>query len=92
MDREIIENFNPSDPRTEGEEYLMDNFSTSPRFKGWTIFEQPHINSMKPDFILLHPHKGIIIIEVKDWNLSYETYENGVIFVEKMVKELRKIQ
>lgn len=77
MDREIIENFNPSDPRTEGEEYLMDNFSTSPRFKGWTIFEQPHINSMKPDFILLHPDKGIIIIEVKDWNLSSETYENG---------------
>lgn len=69
MDREIIENFNPSDPRTEGEKYLMDNFSTSPRFNGWTIFEQPHINSMKPDFILLHPHKGIIIIEVKDWNL-----------------------
>ncbi|TGY46370.1 nuclease-related domain-containing DEAD/DEAH box helicase [Clostridium perfringens] len=77
MDREIIENFNPSDPRTEGEEYLMDNFSTSSRFKGWTIFEQPHINSMKPDFILLHPDKGIIIIEVKDWNLSSETYENG---------------
>ena len=28
--------------------------SKSPRFKGWTIFEQPHINSMKPDFILFH--------------------------------------
>lgn len=77
MDREIIENFNSSDPRTEGEEYLLNKFKTSPRFKGWTIFEQPHINSMKPDFILLHPDKGIIIIEVKDWNLSSETYENG---------------
>ncbi|HFE9701200.1 TPA: NERD domain-containing protein [Clostridium perfringens] len=77
MDREIIENFNSSDPITEGEEYLLNKFKTSPRFKGWTIFEQPHINSMKPDFILLHSDKGIIIIEVKDWNLSSETYENG---------------
>lgn len=39
MDREIIENFNPLDPRTEGEEYLLSYFTTSPRFKGWTIFE-----------------------------------------------------
>ena len=77
MDREIIENFNPLDPRTEGEEYLLSHFISSPRFKGWTIFEQPHINSMKPDFILLNPDKGIIIIEVKDWNLSSDIYENG---------------
>ena len=41
MDREIIENFNSSDPITEGEEYLLNKFKTSPRFKGWTIFEQP---------------------------------------------------
>ena len=77
MDREIIENFNSLDTRTEGEEYLLNIFSTSPRFKGWTIFEQPHINSMKPDFILLNPDKGIIIIEVKDWNLSSNVYEDG---------------
>lgn len=77
MDREIIENINPLDPRTKGEEYLLTHFSNSPRFKGWTIFEQPHINSMKPDFILLHPEKGIIIIEVKDWDLSSEIYING---------------
>lgn len=77
MDREIIENLNALDHRTEGEEYLLNHFKNSPRFKGWTIFEQPHINSMKPDFILLHPKKGIIIIEVKDWNLSSLKYENG---------------
>lgn len=75
MDREIIENFNQSDPRTDGEEYLLNHFKISPRFKGWIIFEQPHINSMKPDFILLHPEKGIIIIEVKDWDLSSKVYE-----------------
>lgn len=32
---------------------------------------------MKPDFILLNPDKGIIIIEVKNWNLSSDVYENG---------------
>lgn len=77
IDREIIENFNPLDPRTEGEEYLLRHFTTSPRFRGWIIFEQPYINSMKPDFILLNPDKGIIIIEVKDWDLSSCAYEKG---------------
>lgn len=77
MSVEIFENFNPNDPRTEGEKYLLDVFSSSPRFDGWMIFEQPHINSMKPDFILLHPERGIVIIEVKDWNLNLDTYESG---------------
>ncbi|MGL4655583.1 MAG: NERD domain-containing protein [Sarcina sp.] len=76
MDREIIYSFNQLDPRTEGETYLLNKFESSHRFRGWTIFEQPHINSMKPDFILLHPNKGIVIIEVKDWDLSSGVYED----------------
>lgn len=77
MGGEVIEKINPLDPRTNGEEYLLSHFANSSRFEGWTIFEEPHINSMKPDFILLHPEKGIIILEVKDWDLSHETYING---------------
>lgn len=77
MAAEIYESFNPNDPRTNGEQYLLNFFSNSPRFNGWTVFEQPHINSMKPDFVLLHPQRGIIIIEVKDWNLESNVYENG---------------
>ncbi|WP_078544717.1 nuclease-related domain-containing DEAD/DEAH box helicase [Litchfieldia alkalitelluris] len=77
MTTEIFESFNKNDPRTKGEQYLLDCFRTSPRFDGWMIFEQPHINSMKPDFVLLHPKRGIIIIEVKDWNLDSDVYENG---------------
>ena len=64
MDREVIENFNPLDPRTEVKGYLLNKLSKSPRFKGWTIFEQPHINSMKPDFILLHEERRILIVEM----------------------------
>jgi hypothetical protein len=77
MSAEIFENINPNDPRTNGEQYLIDVFKNSPRFKNWVIFEQPHINSMKPDFVLLHPQRGIIIVEVKDWNVNSDVYVNG---------------
>ena len=73
----IFENINPIDKRTEGEEKLLNVLKYSPRFDGWTVFEQPHIDSMKPDFILLHPKKGVIIIEVKDWNLNLDIYKSG---------------
>lgn len=75
MPATIIENYNSNDPRTEGENYLLEVFRTTTRFEGWTVFEQPHINSMKPDFILTHPQKGILIIEVKDWNLNSKVYD-----------------
>lgn len=77
MRAEIFENFNSNDPRTNGEQYLLNFFSNSSRFNGWMVFEQPHVNSMKPDFVLLHPQRGIIIIEVKDWNLNSNVYESG---------------
>ncbi|WP_226536265.1 nuclease-related domain-containing DEAD/DEAH box helicase [Fictibacillus halophilus] len=90
MYAEIFENFNPNDPRTNGEQYLLDTFKRSPRFQGWKIFEQPHINSMKPDYILLHPERGIIIIEVKDWNLSSNVYESGGFIRGTNGKRLKK--
>ena len=77
MSAVIFEKINPRDKRTEGEEKLLNVLKNCPRFDGWTVFEQPHIDSIKPDFILLHPKKGIIIIEVKDWNLRLGTYESG---------------
>lgn len=77
MPAEVFENINPNDPRTEGEEKLLDFFRNSKRFDGWKVFEQVHINSMKPDFILLHPERGIIVIEVKDWKLNSSVYVNG---------------
>lgn len=77
MSAVIFEKINPRDKRTEGEEKLLNVLKNCPRFDGWTVFEQPHIDSIKPDFILLHPKKGIIIIEVKDWNLCLGTYESG---------------
>ncbi|WP_455542002.1 NERD domain-containing protein [Intestinibacter sp.] len=73
----VFEKDNPRDGRTEGEEKLLNILKNSERFEGWTVFEQPHINAVKPDFVLLHPKKGVIIIEVKDWNLNSNTYESN---------------
>ena len=70
----IIENPNPRETLTDGEKYLIEMLSKIDRFKEWTLYVQPFINSMHPDFILMHREKGIIIIEVKDWNLHLPIY------------------
>ncbi|MFE6168451.1 NERD domain-containing protein [Viridibacillus arvi] len=70
----IIENPNPREPLTDGEKYLINTLSKIDCFNGWTLFVQPFINSMHPDFILTHREKGVIIIEVKDWHLKPPSY------------------
>ena len=61
-------------PLTEGEQevfdYLNDNLPV-----GWEIYIQPHMNGLRPDFVLLHEHAGIVVVEVKDWNLKAMEYE-----------------
>lgn len=37
---------------------------------GWEIYVQPHLNGLRPDFVVLHPRIGIGVFEVKDWNLD----------------------
>jgi hypothetical protein len=34
----------------------------------WSIFVQPRLAMAQPDFVVVHPEKGVWIIEVKDWN------------------------
>lgn len=34
---------------------------------GWTIYVQPHMNGLRPDFVLVHPTFGIGVFEVKEW-------------------------
>lgn len=40
----------------------------------WEIYVQPHLNGLRPDFVLLHPRIGIAVYEVKDWNLDAMQY------------------
>lgn len=40
----------------------------------WEIYIQPHLNGLRPDFVLLNPKGGIVVFEVKDWNLNAMRY------------------
>ena len=56
-------------PLTDGEKLVFEFFD---RYlpEEWEIYLQPHLNGLKPDFVLLHPQNGIAVFEVKDWNLD----------------------
>ncbi len=62
---------------TDGERFLLDSLRTSPLSDDWTVFFQPHINGFKPDFVLANRYFGVIIIEVKDWNLDSPRYASS---------------
>jgi hypothetical protein len=56
-------------PLTEGEKRVFDFFE---RYlpASWEIYLQPHLNGLRPDFVLLNPNAGIAVFEVKDWDLD----------------------
>jgi hypothetical protein len=61
-------------PLNDGEQavlqLLIDNLSLE-----WEIYIQPHMNGLCPDFVLMHPSRGIQIVEVKDWNIDAMPWE-----------------
>jgi hypothetical protein len=51
-------------------------------YKGWLIFAQPFLNGTRPDIIIFNPQVGVVIYEVKDWNLfNYEWIKGEGLFV-----------
>ena len=36
----------------------------------WEIYVQPHLNNLRPDFVLLDPGGRVLVVEVKDWTLE----------------------
>ncbi len=58
---------------TPGERMVLDMFH-SKLPAGWEIYVQPHLNGLRPDFVLLNPNAGIAVFEVKDWNLTAMRY------------------
>lgn len=51
-------------------------------YNGWLIFAQPFLNGTKPDIIIFNPQVGLVIYEVKDWDLNnYEWREGKGLFV-----------
>lgn len=58
---------------TPGEQAVFDLFHRTLPPK-WEIYIQPHLNGLRPDFVLLNPNVGIAVYEVKDWNLDAMDY------------------
>ncbi|MBA6413403.1 AAA family ATPase [Parahaliea sp. F7430] len=55
---------------TEGELFLLNELSQN--FDAEVeIYFQPFFNGERPDIIIIHQIMGVIIIEVKDWDLSF---------------------
>ena len=51
-------------------------------YNGWLIFAQPFLNGTRPDIIIFNPQVGLVIYEVKDWNLdNYEWRKGEGLFV-----------
>jgi len=44
-------------------------------YKGWLIFVQPFLNGSRPDVVIYHPFVGVIIYEVKDWQLIHYSWD-----------------
>ncbi len=56
---------------TEGEIFLLEFLETQFQFADQVeVYFQPCFNGDRPDVVLMSPHFGVIIIEVKDWNLD----------------------
>lgn len=60
-------------PLTKGERIFL-NFLINNLTSDWEVYIQPHLNGLRPDFVLLSPLKGIAVFEVKDWDLSALRY------------------
>jgi hypothetical protein len=60
-------------PLTAGERMVFDFFNET-LAPEWEIYIQPHLNGLRPDFVLLNPNVGIAVFEVKDWNLQAMRY------------------
>jgi hypothetical protein len=58
---------------TSGEEKVFNrikNLYASISYQAF-LYLKPRIRNLEPDFILIDPYRGVSIIEVKDWSLSY---------------------
>lgn len=74
-------------PLTGGELKVLEFFLTN-LSSDWEVYIQPHLNGLRPDFILLHPERGIAVFEVKDWDLKKMNYhfKKGKLFATKNSK------
>lgn len=73
-----INNF--SNPLTEGERKLAE-FLDKYLPPAWDIYVQPFLNGDRPDVVILNPQVGVMVYEVKDWNLRSYQWDSDNLFV-----------
>ncbi len=73
-----------------GEEKVLHFFDTHLPAE-WEIYIQPHLNGLRPDFVLLHPAQGIAVFEVKDWSPNTLRNSRGEKPVDKIDRYKREI-
>ncbi len=44
----------------------------------WIVYFEPRIGGLKPDFVILAPELGVLVIEVKDWQMKSITSLDAV--------------
>jgi Nuclease-related domain/AAA domain/UvrD-like helicase C-terminal domain len=66
---------------TEGERALL--FFLGKLNDDFIVYFQPFLNGSLPDFVILHPVKGVLVIEVKDWDLNLYKIKNGKWNIDK---------
>ena len=74
------------DPLTDGELYFakyLDDYLP----QEWEIYIQPYLNGDRPDIVILHPKVGLMIFEIKDWNLSIYSLEENEYYNKKTNKK-----
>lgn len=59
-------------PPTEGEQTLLD-FLGRVLDDSYEVYFNPYLNGDRPDVLIMRMGNGVLIIEVKDWNLNYFT-------------------
>lgn len=67
---------------TKGEHTLAKFFDENLPLE-WEIYIQPYLNGDRPDIVLLHPRIGLVIYEVKDWDLKIYKSEEKSYFNNK---------
>jgi len=73
-----IEKFH--NPLTKGEEKLA-RFLDDTLPEGWMVFVEPYLNGSRPDIVVFNPQVGVMIYEVKDWDLNSYHWKDKQLYV-----------
>ena len=63
-------------PPTSGERALLEYLSVHLK-DDYEVYFQPYFNGLRPDVVIIKKGWGVIIIEVKDWNLAAYTVDES---------------